>query len=221
MPETATPKYSMSQVTAGMVTKSEKIRALHSAGFRRSDIARFLDVRYQFVRNVLVQAEQKAGAIESAGLNDRSVESLAPSMSELTSALKTKAEKIRTLHRAGYSRSDIARFLDIRYQHVRNVVVHAAEKAPPAYGGENKTQEWIEIGTDGHMVVPARYRRVLGVENGGLVMLKVDGDQLRLLNRSEALRQAQALVAAHLAKGASMVDELVSDRRAEAKREDS
>lgn len=39
--------------------------------------------------------------------------------------LPTKAEKIRTLARAGYLRGDIARLLDVRYQHVRRVLLDA------------------------------------------------------------------------------------------------
>lgn len=37
--------------------------------------------------------------------------------------LKTKADKIRTLFKAGYGRKEIADLMDIRYQHVRNVLV--------------------------------------------------------------------------------------------------
>lgn len=39
----------------GLVTKSDKIRALDKAGFSRADIARHLDIRYQHVRGVLVR----------------------------------------------------------------------------------------------------------------------------------------------------------------------
>lgn len=44
-------------------------------------------------------------------------------MGSIVSGLKTKSDKIRTLADAGYSRTEIARYLDIRYQHVRNVLV--------------------------------------------------------------------------------------------------
>ena len=39
--------------------------------------------------------------------------------------LTTKSDKIRALFRAGYSRSEIARSLGIRYQHVRGVLVRS------------------------------------------------------------------------------------------------
>lgn len=41
-------------------TKSATIRKLASEGHKRADIARALGIRYQHVRNVLVQEELKA-----------------------------------------------------------------------------------------------------------------------------------------------------------------
>jgi len=43
------------RLTAGLKTKSDKIRALDRAGWSRSKIADALKIRYQHVRNVLVQ----------------------------------------------------------------------------------------------------------------------------------------------------------------------
>lgn len=60
-------------------------------------------------------------------------------MERLTAQLPTKAAKIRVLSAAGYKRQEIANFLNIRYQHVRNVLVQpgprrssgATETVPP------------------------------------------------------------------------------------------
>lgn len=46
-------------------------------------------------------------------------------MSAIVEGLDTTADKIRALLREGYLRADIARFLDVRYQHVRGVAVAA------------------------------------------------------------------------------------------------
>ncbi len=43
----------MDELTAGLPTKSAKIRRLAAAGYERADIARYLGIRYQFVYNVL------------------------------------------------------------------------------------------------------------------------------------------------------------------------
>ena len=43
----------MDKLTAGLPSKSAKMRRLAAAGYERADIARYLGVRYQFVYNVL------------------------------------------------------------------------------------------------------------------------------------------------------------------------
>ena len=52
---TTEQKTEMSKTVKGLSTTSQKIRALNKAGFERADIARYLDKRYQHVRNVLTQ----------------------------------------------------------------------------------------------------------------------------------------------------------------------
>jgi AbrB family looped-hinge helix DNA binding protein len=52
----------MRQLTSGLNSKSEKMRALSRAGYQRADIARFLGTSYQFVRNVLVKEEERGAA---------------------------------------------------------------------------------------------------------------------------------------------------------------
>jgi hypothetical protein len=43
------------EIVSGLTTKADKIRALSAAGLARADIARFLGISYQHVRNTLVQ----------------------------------------------------------------------------------------------------------------------------------------------------------------------
>lgn len=47
------------QMLAEHKTKSATIRALAANGMARAEIARFLDIRYQHVRNVLTQPLKK------------------------------------------------------------------------------------------------------------------------------------------------------------------
>jgi AbrB family looped-hinge helix DNA binding protein len=49
----------MLKLTEGLASKSEKMRVLAKAGYGRKVIAGFLGVRYQFVRNVLVENEAR------------------------------------------------------------------------------------------------------------------------------------------------------------------
>ena len=48
-----------------------------------------------------------------------------PPAAEITQSLKTKSDKIRALAQAGYDRAEISKILDIRYQHVRNVLLQS------------------------------------------------------------------------------------------------
>ena len=61
----------MLKLTEGLASKSEKMRVLSKAGYKRKVIADFLGTRYQFVRNVLVQDEarnaKKTAAVASGG----------------------------------------------------------------------------------------------------------------------------------------------------------
>lgn len=62
----------MDQITAGLPSKSEKMRRLSDAGFAKADIARYLGVRYQFVYNVLsapLARPKGKGDIEEVGSN--------------------------------------------------------------------------------------------------------------------------------------------------------
>lgn len=54
-------------VIEGLVTKSDKIRELARAGYSRTEISEQLGIRYQHVRNVLVQAGIGAGTRNDFG----------------------------------------------------------------------------------------------------------------------------------------------------------
>src|ERR1700733_6044067 len=55
----------MRHLTEGLPSKSEKMRVLAKAGYKRKVIADFLGTRYQFVRNVLVQDEARQAKREA------------------------------------------------------------------------------------------------------------------------------------------------------------
>ena len=54
-------KTEMDEISEGLATKSAKIRALAHAGASRSEIATYLNIRYQHVRNVLVSPSGSSG----------------------------------------------------------------------------------------------------------------------------------------------------------------
>ena len=147
-------------------------------------------------------------------------------MTEVADGLATKAAKIRALDAAGYARADIARFLGIRYQHVRNVLVRGAPKAgrPAAAAGPNRTQTGdraeVKIGPGGRIVIPAAFRAAMEAGEGDTLVAAIDGDGVvRLTSASAALRMARRILCAAIPSGVSLSDSLIADRRREAARE--
>lgn len=146
-------------------------------------------------------------------------------MAKTAAGLPTKSAKIRALGRARYKRADIARFLGIRYQHVRNVLLDAEKKekraAQTEATGGPPGQTWAQVGPDGRMVIPAAYRRRLGIEDGGHVLLLPEDGEVRLIGHDGAIARAQALVAPFLKDESRSVDAFLAERRREASREAS
>ncbi len=117
-------------------------------------------------------------------------------MRKLTEGLPSKAAKIRVLDEAGFTRSDIAKFLNIRYQHVRNVLVQLPPRKTPGLseppqallgGALNPTQ--VKVGAGGRIVVPEEFRHAVGIEEGDTVILALDGDDIRLLTIEGAIQR--------------------------------
>ena len=77
----------------------------------------------------------------------------------------------------------------------------------------------VKVGPKGRVVVPAPIRRELGIEEGTELMARVEGDGIVLEPRSAAIRRLQALFA-HIPRDVSLVDELIAERRKEARREE-
>ncbi len=146
-------------------------------------------------------------------------------MTKIADGLPSKAEKIRRLHSADYPLADIARFLKIRYQHVRNVVIRAKEKearqAMVEEPAKPPAQVSTQVGPEGRIVIPAAYRRLLGIESGGHVIMLLEEGEIRLIGRDGAIARAQALVAPYLENESTSTDAFLAERRREAQRESS
>jgi AbrB family looped-hinge helix DNA binding protein len=76
----------------------------------------------------------------------------------------------------------------------------------------------VKVGPKGRVVVPAPIRRELGIEEGTELLARVEGDGIVLEPRSAAVKRIQALFA-HIPRDVSLVDELIAERRQEARRE--
>jgi AbrB family looped-hinge helix DNA binding protein len=72
----------------------------------------------------------------------------------------------------------------------------------------------------GRILIPAKLRAELSVRPGDPVVLETKGDELRVRPYREAIREAQAIIRQYIPDAErSLVDELIAERRNEAKRE--
>lgn len=76
-----------------------------------------------------------------------------------------------------------------------------------------------KIDKHGRVVIPADYRRALGLRPGQSLTLELNDGALRLVPLAQAIREAQEFVAKYVDKDRSLVAELIAERRAEAARE--
>jgi AbrB family looped-hinge helix DNA binding protein len=71
----------------------------------------------------------------------------------------------------------------------------------------------------GRVVIPAEYRRALGLHDGDEVVLRLIDGEVRIISVREAIRRAQEIVRQYVPRGRSLADELIAERRQEARRE--
>ena len=84
---------------------------------------------------------------------------------------------------------------------------------------EPTTSTRVAVGPQGRLVVPAELRRELGLVPGDTLIATVEDGRLVLQKRETVLRRLRQRFA-HIPAGVSLADELISERRAEARRED-
>jgi antitoxin PrlF len=71
------------------------------------------------------------------------------------------------------------------------------------------------IGPGGRIVIPARFRKTIGIGVGDEVVLILDGEGVRLMTPRQAVRRAQELVRKYVPAGTNLADELIEERRKE------
>ncbi len=77
----------------------------------------------------------------------------------------------------------------------------------------------LRIGPQGRVVIPAELRRELEIEPGETLMAHVESHRLVFERREQILERLRGELRGTLQPGASAVDELIAERRAEALRE--
>ena len=72
------------------------------------------------------------------------------------------------------------------------------------------------IGEGGRVVIPAAYRKALGLKPGDEVLLVLEDGEIRVVSRRRAVERSQAVVRRYVAGERSLSEELIRERREEA-----
>ena len=76
-----------------------------------------------------------------------------------------------------------------------------------------------KLGEKGRLVIPAEMREALGMKPGDTISLRVEDHELRITTMRNRIRRAQARARLYIEPGVSLADELIAERREEAKNE--
>ena len=71
----------------------------------------------------------------------------------------------------------------------------------------------LRVNENGRVVIPASFRKALGISVGDEVVLRIEDDELRITTLKRRLERAQRVVRQHVKPGTSLVDELIAERR--------
>jgi AbrB family looped-hinge helix DNA binding protein len=77
----------------------------------------------------------------------------------------------------------------------------------------------LRINENGRVVIPASFRKALGINPGDEIILRLEDDELRITTMKRRIERAQRLVRKYVKAGVSLVDELIAERREAAKNE--
>lgn len=77
----------------------------------------------------------------------------------------------------------------------------------------------LRVAGGGRIVIPAEVRERLGLEVGADLVMTVEDDHATLMNAKAARRRARQRVRKYVAPGASLSEELMAERKKEARHE--
>lgn len=75
------------------------------------------------------------------------------------------------------------------------------------------------VNENGRVVIPASFRKALGIKVGDEIVLRIEDDELRISTQQRRIQQAQRRARQYLKPGTSLVKELLAERRAAFKNE--
>jgi AbrB family looped-hinge helix DNA binding protein len=77
----------------------------------------------------------------------------------------------------------------------------------------------MRVSQNGRVVIPASFRKALGINVGDEVLLRLQDDELRITTQQRRIQRAQRRARRYLKPGTSLVDELLAERREAARNE--
>ncbi len=89
-------------------------------------------------------------------------------------------------------------------------------KSSAPFSYQPKQQTKAKLDKAGRVVIPAAFRKALGVKPGEYLILRIEDGQLHAWTFDYAVRKSQEIVHKYIPPGRSLVDELIAERRNEA-----
>jgi AbrB family looped-hinge helix DNA binding protein len=80
-------------------------------------------------------------------------------------------------------------------------------------------QARVTVGEKGRIVIPAEIREAMGINIGDTIELRLDDYELRVSTRRVRIRRAQERARRYIPKGVLLSEELMAERREEARKE--
>lgn len=77
----------------------------------------------------------------------------------------------------------------------------------------------VRVDKLGRILLPASVRKAAGLEPNTRLVVRVQDGRVELMTAAGAVRMAQAIVRRHVRAGTGLADQLIRERRAEARRE--
>jgi len=74
----------------------------------------------------------------------------------------------------------------------------------------------VKLSEGGRIVIPADYRKALGIEIGDELVLHMEHNTLELFTRKQAIQYVQERLATYSTNGRNLADEVINERRKEA-----
>lgn len=75
------------------------------------------------------------------------------------------------------------------------------------------------VNENGRLVIPASFRKALGIAIGDEVVLRIEDDELRITTQQRRIQRAQRRARQYVKRGTSLVNELLAERRETARHE--